>query len=48
MSAKPVLVNGQCYVPLDVMKAVLPYPVSYEAKRQRVRFDPPQKKVAHL
>ena len=46
MSAKSVLVNGRWYVPLDVMKAVLPYPVSYEAQAQRIRFDPPQVKRA--
>lgn len=30
MSAKPVMVGTECYVPLDVMKAVLPYPVHFD------------------
>ena len=46
MSAKPVMVGTECYVPLDVMKAVLPYPVHFDAKARTVHFDPPQKKVA--
>ena len=46
MSAKPVMVGTECYVPLDVMKAVLPYPVHFDAKAQTVHFDPPQLKVA--
>jgi hypothetical protein len=46
MSAKPVMVGNRCYVPLDVMKAVLPYPVHYEAKAQTVHFDPPLRKMA--
>ena len=46
MSAKPVMVGTDCYVPLDVMKTVLPYPVHFDAKAQTVHFDPPQKKVA--
>ena len=46
MSAKPVLVNGRCYVPLDVMQAVLGGKWHYEAKTQTVRYDPPQVKQA--
>jgi len=46
MTTKPVMVGNECYVPLDMMKAVLPYPVRYDAKALTVHFDPPQKKVA--
>lgn len=40
MSAKPVLFNGRCYVPLDVVQAVLGGKWSYDAKAQTVRYDP--------
>ena len=47
MSTKPILVNGRCYVPLDVMNAVLPGKFTYDAKTLTVRYDLPQKKVAN-
>ncbi|MDQ2799509.1 MAG: copper amine oxidase N-terminal domain-containing protein, partial [Armatimonadota bacterium] len=47
MSAKPMLVNGRCYVPLDVVQAVLPGTFRYEPKTRTVRFDPPAPKSAH-
>ena len=40
MSAKPVLLNGRCYVPLDVVQTVLGGKWSYDAKAQTVRYDP--------
>ena len=40
MSAKPVLVNGRCYVPLDVMQTVLGGQWSYDKQTQTVRYDP--------
>lgn len=46
MSSKPVVINGRCYVPLDVMQAVLGGKWSCEAKAQTVRYDPPQVKQA--
>ena len=46
MSTRAVLVDGDCYVPLDVMKAVLPFPIRYDAKARTVRFDPPRLKQA--
>ncbi len=46
MSAEPVLVNGRCYVPLDVMQAVLGGKWSYDAKAKTVRYDPPPVKQA--
>ena len=46
MSARPVLINGRCYVPLDMMNAVLPGKFTYEAKAQTVRYDPPHPKQA--
>lgn len=40
MSGTPLLLNGLCYVPLDVMQAVLGGEWSYDAKAQTVRYDP--------
>lgn len=45
-SAKPMLVNGRCYVPLDVVQAVLPGTFRFEPKTRTVRFDPPAPKQA--
>lgn len=42
MAGKPILKNGRCYVPLDVMRKVLPVSVRYEAEAKQVRFDPPR------
>ena len=40
MSAKPVFINGRCYVPLDVMQTVLGGQWSYDKQTQTVRYDP--------
>lgn len=45
MSAKPVLLNGRCYVPLDVVQTVLGGKWSYDAKAKTVRYDPPPVKM---
>jgi hypothetical protein len=47
MSSKPIILNGRCYVPMDVMQTVLGGKWSYEAKAQTVRYDPPQIKQAY-
>jgi hypothetical protein len=43
LPAKPVIVNGRCYVPLEAAQAVLPFRISYDAKACVVRFDPVQR-----
>ncbi|MCC6442811.1 MAG: hypothetical protein IT210_05065 [Armatimonadetes bacterium] len=39
MPAKPVIVKGRCYVPLEVAQKVLPFRIRYEAKGRQVCFD---------
>lgn len=43
LSAKPVILSGRCYVPLEAARGVLPLRVSYDARARRVRLDPPRK-----
>lgn len=42
MAGKPIIQNGRCYVPLDVVRKVLPVSVRYEAEAKQVCFDPPR------
>ena len=49
LSAKPVLVDDRCYVPLEAAQGVLPFAVAYDAAAKQVHFDPlpaPNKTVA--
>jgi hypothetical protein len=47
MLSKPMIVNGRCYIPMDVMQTVLGGKWSYDAKAQTVHYDPLQVKQAH-
>jgi len=40
LPARPAIVNGRCYVPIEAAQAVLPFRIAYDPKAGVVRFDP--------
>jgi len=40
LPARPAIVNGRCYVPIEAAQAVLPFRIAYGPKAGVVRFDP--------
>ena len=39
-AAAAVMVDGHCYVPLDVVGSMLPFTVHYDARKKQVSFEP--------